>query len=288
MTPGALKVLIIQISDIHLKSHGNVAPERIRDVAKTVANVEIDLQAAIIALSGDVAYSGASDEYAVAKTCVAALKEELEDKLRNVPVFVVGVPGNHDCDFKEEKSARSILIDSIARDPSRDFGADVLAQCTAVQANFFRFLDEVQTPTRVRNFADAYFQFQIPVEESPALFRCYNTAMGSTLHEKPGNLAVPQVLLNSSTPHRAYDYVVSIFHHPYNWFSQYNVRTYRKHIDATSDLILTGHEHDADNYAKYTRRGESMMYLEGPAFQEDGSTDYSRFNAVWIDLAAQQ
>ena len=112
--------------------------------------------------------------------------------------------------------------------------------------------------------------------------------MGSVLHEKPGSLTIPDILLNSKAPERTPDYVVSLFHHPYNWLSQYNVRTFRKHIDATSDLILTGHEHDADNYAKYTRRGESMTYLEGPAFQEDGAEDYSGFNAVWIDLIAQQ
>jgi len=51
------KLLIIQISDIHLKNQGNAAVDRIADIAKTVTNVEVDLQAAVIALSGDVAYS---------------------------------------------------------------------------------------------------------------------------------------------------------------------------------------------------------------------------------------
>jgi len=283
-----MKVLVIQVSDIHLKNQGNIATERISDIAKAVANVEVELRAVVIALSGDVAYSGAQDEYEVAKTCVVALKTQLESKFPDVPVFVLGVPGNHDCNFKEEKSARPILIDSIAKDPARSVGLDVLAQCTAVQANFFEFLDTVQTPARVGNTGDAYFEFEIPVGERVVLFRCYNTAMGSVLHEKPGSLSIPHALLNSPTQQRTPDYVVSIFHHPYNWLSQFNIRTFRKHIDATSDLILTGHEHDADNYAKYTRRGESMMYLEGPAFQEDGSTEYSGFNAIWVDLVAQQ
>lgn len=283
-----MKVLIIQVSDIHLKSQGNIATERIGDIAKAVANVEVDSQAVVIALSGDVAYSGEQVEYEVAKLCVTELKTQLESKFRNVSVFVLGVPGNHDCNFKEEKSARSILFDSIAKDPTRDIGADVLTQCTAVQTNFFTFLDLVQTPARVRDLGNAYYEYEIPVGECSVLFRCYNTAMGSVLHEKPGSLAIPHALLNTPTRQKAPDYVVSIFHHPYNWLSQFNIRTFRKHIDATSDLILTGHEHDADNYAKYTRRGESMMYLEGAAFQEDGSTDYSGFNAVWVDLVAQQ
>jgi predicted MPP superfamily phosphohydrolase len=288
MNADSSKLLIIQVSDIHLKKDENIATKRIGNIAKAVANVEVDLKAAIIALSGDVAYSGAQDEYAVAKVCINTLKTELEAKLRNVPVFVLGVPGNHDCNFKEEKSARSILIDSIAKDPARTIGVDVLAQCTAVQANFYKFLDAVQSPARVQNVGEAYYEFEIPIGELSILFRCYNTALGSVLHEKPGNLAIPHVILNTPKPDRVSDYVVSIFHHPYNWLSQFNVRMFRKHIDATSDLILTGHEHDADNYAKYTRRGESMMYLEGAAFQEEGSADYSGFNAIWVDLGAQQ
>lgn len=283
-----MKVLIVQVSDIHLKNGINIAPERILHIAKAVANVDVNLSAAIIALTGDVAYSGTGEEYAIAKTSVLQLKSDLEKRLRDVPVFVVGVPGNHDCNFKEEKSARPILIDSIAKEPSKAFGHDVFEQCTSVQTNFFKFLDEVQTPNRSCNVANAYYEFEIPVQDSSIFFRCYNTALCSVLHEKPGCLAVPQTLFGASESKKNHGYIISIFHHPYNWLSQYNVRTFRKHIESTSDLILTGHEHDADNYAKYTRRGESMLYLEGPAFQEHDADTYSGFNAVWVDLAIQQ
>jgi hypothetical protein len=37
-----MKALIIQISDIHLKNGINVASERIKQVAKAVANVEVE------------------------------------------------------------------------------------------------------------------------------------------------------------------------------------------------------------------------------------------------------
>lgn len=288
MEASSERFLIVQLGDIHLRERGNAAGERIADIAKAVANVEVDLRAAVIALSGDIAYSGGREEYGVAKAYLAKLREELEAKLRGVPVYILGIPGNHDCRFKDEKSARPILIESMVKDPGRALEQDVFAQCTQVQANFFSFLDEVQSPCRVRNVANAYYEYEVAVGASVVLFRCYNTAMGSTLHEKPGALAVPNSLLTTEATATACGYAVSIFHHPYNWLSQFNIRTFRKHIDATSDLILTGHEHDSDNYAKYTRRGESMMYLEGPAFQEDGSGDYSGFNAIWVDLTAQQ
>jgi hypothetical protein len=288
MSSGLSKLLIIQVSDIHLKKEGNAAIERFGDIAKAVANVEVDLLAAVVALSGDVAFSGGKEEYEVAKACITTLQSELVTRLRKVPVFIVAVPGNHDCNFKEEKSARSILIDSITKDPTRPLGNDVLSQCTEVQSNFFKFLDEIQSLPRTNNFGEAYYEFELVVGGFLTRFRCYNTAMGSVLHEKPATLPVPSVLFNPPSSGAAPDYVVSMFHHPYYWLSQLSVRTFRKHIEATSDLILTGHEHEADNYGKYTRRGESMMYLEGAVFQEHGSADYSGFNATWVDLLGQQ
>ena len=283
-----MKALIIQVSDIHLKHGKNVASERMREIAKAVANVEVDLASVIVALSGDVAYSGNPEEYKIAKDLIKCLKADLEAKLRGVPVFVVGVPGNHDCNFNDEKSARPILIESIAKEPAKSFGSDVFEQCTLVQSNFFAFLDENQTTSRIRNISNAYYEYEIPVGASSMLFRCYNTALCSVLKEKPGCLAVPQSLFTSAEHSKTHGYVVSIFHHPYNWLSQFNVRVFRKHIEASSDLILTGHEHDSDNYAKYNRKGESMLYLEGAAFQESDSDAYSGFNAVWVDLNSQQ
>ena len=283
-----MKAAIIHLSDIHLKNQLNVASERIKHIAKAVSNVEVDLNAVIVAINGDIAYSGTTEEYAIAKRDILTLKAELENRFRGLPVYVIGVPGNHDCNFKDEQSARRMLIDSIVKDPGQKFGDDVLKQCTGIQANYFSFLNEVQNPTRIHSIAEAYYEFEVVIERSTILFRCYNTALGSMQHEKPGSLAVPHILLDGNVPQKSYDYIVSIFHHPYNWLSQYNIRTFRKYIDSTSDLILTGHEHDADNYAKYTRQGESTMYLEAPAFQEHGSEEYSGFNMVWVDLVGQK
>jgi hypothetical protein len=84
------------------------------------------------------------------------------------------------------------------------------------------------------------------------------------------------------------DYVVSVFHHPYNWLAADWARSFRDHIEKTSDLILTGHEHEANHYLKYTFKGEVTEYLEGAVFQEADRPDRSGFNAIWIDLETQK
>jgi hypothetical protein len=53
-----------------------------------------------------------------------------------------------------------------------------------------------------------------------------------------------------------------VIHHPYNWFNADNAREIRAELENQSDLILTGHEHDAGAFTKTTYDGEHNEYLE--------------------------
>ena len=81
---------------------------------------------------------------------------------------------------------------------------------------------------------------------------------------------------------------MAVFHHPYNWFPAATYRRVRAHIEKTSDLILTGHEHEPDHYQKYTFRDEVTEYLEGAVFQETDHPERAGFHAIYSDFVAQQ
>jgi hypothetical protein len=51
--------------------------------------------------------------------------------------------------------------------------------------------------------------------------------------------------------------------------------------------MLTGHEHEADSFSVSRTRGDNVTFVEGAAFQEHRESQYSGFNAVWVDLASQ-
>jgi hypothetical protein len=61
--------------------------------------------------------------------------------------------------------------------------------------------------------------------------------------------------------------LISIFHHPYEWLEAGNARAFRKHIGTTSDLVLTGHEHEEDACLTERLTGEEVEYVEGEALQ---------------------
>src|SRR5205807_9361756 len=106
------------------------------------------------------------------------------------------------------------------------------------------------------------------------LIRCCNTAWLSEIREKQGGLFFPVERLKlAAVPERdAKDaLLITIFHHPYSWLATTNARNFRKAIEESSDVVLTGHEHDFTKKTVTGLIGEVNQYIEGGALQEHGS-----------------
>src|SRR4051794_6112145 len=101
-----MKLLIVHLSDIHLRVSQNVATVKLPFVSKALQNEEVQLAGVVVVVSGDVAYSGSADEYKVAIECLRQLREELRQTTKVAAIDFVFVPGNHDCNFKGAGSAR--------------------------------------------------------------------------------------------------------------------------------------------------------------------------------------
>ena len=61
----------------------------------------------------------------------------------------------------------------------------------------------------------------------------------------------------------------------------------RQHLEAVSDIILTGHEHDLTVYTKTTDTG-GTEYVEGGLFHSDAQPEHSAFCIIRIDLARKE
>lgn len=283
-----MKLLIIHISDIHLKNQVNGASEKFKTIAQAVQNVETGIDGLAVVVSGDVAWSGMEEEYAVAKSDFESLQSALLEKTKVREVKFVFIPGNHDCNFNGDSSARDTIIQGIRKGTNAPIGSSILNVCCEVQTQFFNFSDSFSTAISTRSDSRIYFENEWKIGIRSLMFRCYNTAWLSQLKEQQGGLYFPLKYLGAFEPDHANDYVVSVFHHPYNWLSATNGREFRRHIEKTSDLILTGHEHEEDHYQKFSFKGEVTEYLEGAVFQEHDNSDRSGFNAIWINLETQK
>lgn len=281
-----MRILILQLSDFHLKT--SIDPILSRDtlVVDAVKNLDYEVELCVIVLSGDIAYSADDAQYELASAFLGNIKADLASKLGagNVPVYFVAVPGNHDCFLpKTSKKIREIVVKGILEDKGLVNDPDVVSGCLHIQDSFFAFRDDVAKDcleAGKTGFHDRlYYFYQFTHKDVKIQVHCYNTAWLSQLHEKQGQLYLPNIIVPRTHPPA--DLFLSVFHHPYNWLHHETARKFRSSIQKTSDVIFTGHEHVADRRGT-TSGVERNEYIEGSAMQSD-DLQFSGFNALVID-----
>jgi 3',5'-cyclic AMP phosphodiesterase CpdA len=74
-----MRILIVQISDIHLTAPGGAAGDRATKVAQAVAAKVLKADACYLVLTGDVANTGDPAQYSAARQFIERIKEGLLD-----------------------------------------------------------------------------------------------------------------------------------------------------------------------------------------------------------------
>lgn len=283
-----MKTLILHISDIHLREgHSNPSIPKFEFVARAIQNEESDLAAIVVVISGDVAFAGKRAEYELAQGCLDILSKDLQQRTDAEEIHFVFVPGNHDCDFTGNQKIRTLTIDAIRNGELPD--DEMLECCCKPQSEFVRFRDAYPSGKPHREESLLHWEYQIKNDVFSIEFRCFNTAWMSQLHETQGALHVPDLVSQRNSNSDVSDYIVSVFHHPYNWMPAESFRKFKSLVEDSSDLILTGHEHEADHFQKYSFKSQEVNdYLEGAVFQEHDRNDRAGFHAVFVDLSIQR
>ena len=246
-----MKLLLIHLSDIHIINDDDAITKRYPQIVNAVKNLDYSLDLCVIVVTGDIAFSGTTEQYLVAYELFEKLKQLLSQSLTGapqhhpVPVNFVIVPGNHDCDFTASGTVREIVTEKILDDTSIAEKPDIVQTCTEVQAPFFDFVGAVESfpplPTSEKYDVRLSYKYDLSDEEETVTFLCYNTAWLSQLHENQGRLFFPSDAARLDQNDSAL--VVASFHHPYNWLKSNVARAFRDNIEAVADLVLTGHEH---------------------------------------------
>ncbi|SNR54762.1 metallophosphoesterase [Hymenobacter mucosus] len=274
-----MKALLLQISDIHVKGSKDKIFARKDLIVEATRVIPRDYQACFVVVTGDIAYAGKEEEYAdsldIFETIKIGLKQEFNN---NIPVFMIAIPGNHDCDFGPVNLLRDNIIPVIRGGVGLD--DFMINACVQVQEKFNVLLKGYfQENINIHN--NLYWEYFFNIDGETILFRCCNTAWLSELKEKPGQMYYPVDYIPEQEQHS--DVVVSIFHHPYNWLTPDNGRSFRKRIEQVSDFILTGHEHDVTHRIVKSNDGQNNSYIEGGALQDSYDSSTSEFNGILID-----
>jgi predicted MPP superfamily phosphohydrolase len=133
-----LKLAIVQLSDIHITSAGDSVLQRVDQIVSAISNCAISADAYLLAITGDVANSGAKTQYDLALIFLDSVTEELRKKKKPVHRFVI--PGNHDLDLSDAPDTRDALISHVRKNIIKvDASGETVNQIISVQRQFFDF-----------------------------------------------------------------------------------------------------------------------------------------------------
>jgi len=271
-----MRIAVLHISDLHCKESTSLKPAS--KVAACFREHLNDIDELIIAVTGDVSYSGHNKQYSVAKKYFDQLTQEITS-VTGITPNIICVPGNHDCEHPKDTTLRDIVLDKIISKKGTVDSPDLIKQSISVQKNYFSWISTITSHKPISE----EISWQIKLDKN-IIILCYNSAWMSIKDEKQGGLYIPHKYFLSP---KHGDIVITLMHHPYNWFEANNSRAIRNHLERVSDIILTGHEHDPVSYAKNTQEGV-IEYIEGGVFHVNEHPNDSKFIIIFIDTSLKQ
>jgi hypothetical protein len=282
------RVLVVQLSDIHVRDEGvlRVVLDRVPPLVAALAARQVvqGIRECVLIFSGDLAFAGTAAEYGLVARLLDHLVSELKSRFVGLRVRWVFAPGNHDCNFALSNAMRSKLLDNVDSKAVEQSYFDSVACVQSAFASFAREQHE-RSGHDVRPGLGYEFH-ELNVGRSNLRVQVINTAWMSTLHERQGALVFPHQAIMELDGSSDAGVVISVGHHGFNWFEANNGRALRRALERSSDLIFTGHEHVAEQSYKSTNAGDSSWLFEGGVLYESSDDSVSTFNAVVLDTAA--
>lgn len=276
-----MTAVILHLSDVHIKSAKDPILKRAKSIAACVFSSLPSASKVFIVVSGDIAFSGQADQYALATTFFDEIRSAIAAEADLSVSFVI-VPGNHDCDFDKNNSARKMLIKSIDESDDPEIDGSVIATCTSIQSDFFTFRDALESNPDA--YGDSLWRTaRYEVEGKCFSFECLNVSWISKLKEEPGRLYFP-VAHYKAKKSDSVDFRLVVLHHPLNWFSQTIYKPFRTFLRQTANIIISGHEHQANVGIVHDAESEKSAFVEGCVLQGEKDLSDSAFNVVVLDI----
>ena len=242
-------IRFLHLSDFHFSS-GKAwdADPILRELAGFIGReVKAGLQPDLVAITGDLAFSGSPIEYALAK---AWLEQELWSVLpRDFPrSSLLLVPGNHDVDrlavnFVAQAVQSSLLnavdqmlIGKLLADPVQ---REVLLKRHHAYLSFLSdWLGESQTLP--------WWQRSIILQESRLQIAGLDSAFMAWSNDDRSRLLLSRYQINQTIATKAAestDWRIALLHHPWDYLAESDSHESRAQIHQHCDLVLRGHLH---------------------------------------------
>lgn len=270
-----MKLLIVQITDLHIK---NKDDEFDVDVSKLVQALKLvgDIDKVMLVAVGDIAFSGKREEYRCAGGLLIAICKKIREEF-GAQVEVCVVPGNHDINFDDLEQNFEILENSYRRKNVIQKSDEYIGHMSDYM--FFSAKHRCFEKDKIID------KKVIKLGEKAVGFIMINTAPLSLLGGANGDKGFHYLSKENirKIDRLAVDDVnVLVMHHNYEWFSQDIKNELRDIISRKYQMVLTGHEHY--NIAENMKINDKLNVFCSQGYALHGAIEELGYSAFVINL----
>lgn len=230
------RFLVLHITDIHATADMEDRLLLIGEkIAATLTGSFERVEHVAIVLSGDLSYSGKSEQFEAFAMLLLSLESGISSAWPGCGVQVIAVPGNHDLDFDEvETNFRDLLLNQPAS--KIDATEEGKVALLSPQKAFWQHFGGSPLPL---------VEIGFPAGKPMISFVCINTSMWSSKTERPQLKILPSVIDRIAAGDGSQLGVprVAVMHHPTDWFEHEDEKNLKNALLAGCSLALVGHEH---------------------------------------------
>lgn len=266
-------ITILQLSDWHIKNESVVDDEKIERMCNFVISNTGSSEAIFVICTGDLAYSGRKKEFDKFEQNLEVIKKRLNDK----KMYIVLSAGNHDCEYPERDSIRPLIINEIL--DKKIYDEDMVESLTKPLFNYYQSEDKYQENCSYQSKLGSKYNFKFG-EFEISIVTIHSSWM-SLKSTTPGYTFFPSAESQLLEKNPGVSFLA--MHHTPNWYHSEQQREIRTHL-LNFSFVLTGHEHEGDNYSLQKEMYRSDM-IEGDEFSPFKGSKKSGFNILNVDLA---
>lgn len=285
-------ISILHISDLHIIEEENHLFKKEEFFFNSVKNDISKCKYLFVVVSGDIVNRGKKSEFDNFGDFIKRFEDKLLDYISGLKIEYIFAPGNHDCDFsdQDQNELRDILIDKILNNP-KDTTINIVNNCSKVQHAYFNHIKSYDSYKKVDTSLsnELYTRYEYRLGEHSISFGSFNFSYISKIKEDQAKIVYPLHLIDTDQiSTKKCDINISLFHHPLHWLKHQSKREFIEFLEATSNIVLSGHEHTASahNYKNiYTKN--HIEYIEAGSLQNLKDEEDSKFNLLILDLESK-
>ncbi len=238
-----MKILFIHLSDAHLSSNTTIKRKIVNAQVQALNSIG-KFDKCFIAFSGDLAQSGAANDYKTCNYYLGVLWKQICEKFTMThPISTIVVPGNHDMDFGGKPRNRSEVAELLSAPVTNEIIAEELKKFD----NFYDFAKKYHC-FQYNKLLDVK---QYPVGDKKIQINLINSELFSTYRDEygdddKGKHLLPETEWGRLSRDPNADLALTISHRGPEWFNWECANNFKKHLYSSTDLFLYGHEHIDD------------------------------------------